>query len=98
MGRKVLYEMDSVPLIEPIQLPTTPTKYSYVIQIESLEFQRTIAALQDTSDKGADEYILLKLLLFIFLWIEFSCNHWQQVVCHVLCHRAQRYSSSRISE
>ncbi|KAJ3417556.1 hypothetical protein HDV05_000013 [Chytridiales sp. JEL 0842] len=50
LGRKVLYEMDTVPRMEPIQIPPPPPKYSLIVQIEALEFQRTIAALQDTSD------------------------------------------------
>lgn len=43
--------MDTVPKSEPWTLPTG-IKYAFVVQIEALEFLRTIAALQDTSDKG----------------------------------------------
>jgi hypothetical protein len=47
----VLYEMDTVPRVEPLLLPSG-IRYGFIVQIEALEFQRTMAALQDTSDKG----------------------------------------------
>ncbi|KAI9342623.1 hypothetical protein BDR26DRAFT_859267 [Obelidium mucronatum] len=55
LGRKVLYEMDFVPnKIDPIvhRLPSPPPSgYAFVVQIESKEYVRTIAALHDASDR-----------------------------------------------
>ncbi|KAJ3114890.1 hypothetical protein HDU96_001508 [Phlyctochytrium bullatum] len=50
-GRKVLYEMDAVPRVEPIPPVVTLPKYTFVVQIEAEEFRRTIAALHETSEK-----------------------------------------------
>ncbi|KAJ3104570.1 hypothetical protein HDU97_009082 [Phlyctochytrium planicorne] len=56
-GRKVLYEMDAVPHVEPIPPMVTIPKYNFVVQIESEEFRRTIAALHETSEKGSKNSI-----------------------------------------
>ncbi|KAJ1566807.1 hypothetical protein HK405_008331 [Cladochytrium tenue] len=58
-GRKVLYEMDAAPRTDPVALPVTPPVYNLVVQIEASEFQRTVAALQDTSDKGPPRFRVL---------------------------------------
>ncbi|KAJ3219097.1 hypothetical protein HDU67_002753 [Dinochytrium kinnereticum] len=50
-GRKVLYEMDAVPRVEPIPPIVSLPKYLFVVQIEAEEFRRTIAALHETSEK-----------------------------------------------
>ncbi|KAI8835112.1 hypothetical protein BC829DRAFT_436919 [Chytridium lagenaria] len=50
-GRKVLYEMDAVPHVEPIPPTVSVPKYTFIVQIEAEEFRRTIAALHETSEK-----------------------------------------------
>ncbi|KAJ1532943.1 hypothetical protein HK405_000793 [Cladochytrium tenue] len=51
--------MDAASRTDPVALPVTPPVYNLVVQIEASEFQRTVAALQDTSDKGPPRFRVL---------------------------------------